>query len=101
MAKRYQYYKYEGRWFKYDFEYAIVYYGCKYTEAKIRKEYKMFNDIYESLEDYRNSLNLDENLFCEYDGAGLRRENWKNKEVRHSYLSMYIEDMNEYMNYLY
>jgi len=64
---RYQYYKYQGKDFAYDFKDCLVLY------------------IYKD----------EDGIWRELDSVGLRKENWKNKEIRDEYLAEYCFDIDE------
>lgn len=80
-------YKKDGKMFRYDFEHCIVEYVCKASKDEIANN-KEWQSKYG-----RNLWDIDENGYMVIDSAGLRAENWKNKEVRDEYLAEWIEEM--------
>lgn len=72
MARYSKHYKYMGKTFRYDYDNAIVEWIYKDEET---------------------------GLWEEIDGAGLRLENWKNKEVRDEYLAEWCADLEDEIAY--
>lgn len=80
-------YKYEGKMFRYDFESCIVEYICKADK-------EMLKDEAEWIAKYGRGLyDIDADGYIVIDSAGLRTENWKNKEVRNEYLAEWISEI--------
>ena len=88
-------YKRGKRLFMYDEKNAIV--NCV---ARMSAEEKTENEKW--MESHNRPLfETDESgEYMILDGVGLRRENWKNKEVRDSYLDMWNDELDEEMAYM-
>lgn len=94
MAKVKSLYKYRGKTFRYDYENGLVSYLFKATD----QEYKDNEDWRKS---FGNDLwDIDEDGYIENQTVGLMRANWENREMRNSYLDMWIDEMEEEVAYL-
>lgn len=80
-------YKRNGKCFKYDFEHSIVEYVCKASKQEL-EDNKSWQEKFG-----KNLWDIDENGYIVIDSAGLRAENWKNKEVRDEYLDEWIFEL--------
>lgn len=82
-------FEYRGKYFRYDYENALVNWVSLPTEEEKQ-------DNKEWLEKYCKPLyTMDEFGYIVNDSVGLRKENWDNKEARCEYLDGYIEDLEE------
>jgi nuclear transport factor 2 (NTF2) superfamily protein len=85
-------------YFKYDREMAIV---RMYYKPKDEELQEMIADNKEWQKKYgKNLWDIDEDGLMYIDGAGLRRENWDNKDARNEYLAEMEADFEEEANYL-
>lgn len=87
--KKSRVYKFENRYFRYDFDNCIVQYLQKATEEEIQDN-KDWQKKYG-----KNLWDIDKDGYIEVDAAGLRTENWKRKAVRDEYLAEWIAEMQE------
>lgn len=86
-------YKYGKHYFKYDYENGIVHMMWKPNAQELKE---MREDNKEWQDKYGKDLwDLDENNMTELDSAGLRSENWKNKEIRDEYLAEWTMETDE------
>ena len=82
-------YKLRGKLFRYDEKSCIVHHIMKATEEDLKDEA-------EWMEKYGHPLyGIDADGYIELSGAGLRPENWKNRESRDEYLNGWIDEMEE------
>ena len=82
-------YKLDGKCFRYDEENSIVEYVAKADKEMIKddEEYKKENG--------HSLYDIGADGYMVLDSAGLRRENWKNKELRNEYLSAWADELDE------
>ena len=94
MSKKSRVYKRGGKCFRYDYDNALVIWVMKATQEDI-------NDNKEWQEKHgRNLHDIDDDGYIEVDAVGLSSSNWKNKEMRDSYLDQWIDEINEEATYL-
>ena len=82
-------YKFRGKLFRYNFDECLVEYLAKATKEEL-EENKEWQKKYG-----KNLWDIDENGYIEIDAAGLRKENWTRKAVRDEYLSEWVAEMQE------
>lgn len=87
MSKYSGIYKRNGKCFKYDFEHSIVEYVCKASKEELADNEEWQKKFGKDLWD------IDEAGYIVIDSAGLRAENWKNKEVRDEYLDEWLFEL--------
>lgn len=88
-------YKLDDKLFLYDEETAIVYYV-----AKMSKEDKKENEEWKA-EHGKPLFETDPTgNYMLLDGVGLGRENWKDKDARDGYLSIWSDEIDEETAYL-
>ena len=86
-------YRFEGKLFLYDEAAALVHFVAKMTKADEA-------DNHEWLEKHGRPLYETIGQYMVLDSAGLRPENWKNKELRDSYLDEYAYQLDEELYFL-
>lgn len=83
-------YKMDGKLFRYDFDNAVVEYVYKADADTIAEE-----EEWKAAHDGRPLFGIDKDGYSVLDSAGLRRENWLNKEARDEYLSLWADELDE------
>lgn len=81
-------YNYEGKCFRYDYQYNLLEYISKADMETIREE-----EEWKATHNGRGLFDIDSEGYYLVDSIGLREENWKNKETRNEYLSEWMHEL--------
>ncbi len=89
IMKKSSVYKVNGESFRYNYDERLVEHVYKATED-------MLEDNKEWMEKFNKPLwNIDESGYTVMSCAGLRLENWRNKEARREYLEQWASELKE------
>ena len=87
-------YKRSGKIFRYNYDNATVEWVSEATEDELKDNERWMKEWGKPMWD------IDDDGYCVIDSVGLSRSNWDDREMRDSYLDMWIDDLEEEMRYL-